>query len=85
MDALLPWLVPVCKVEGKHNARRCLGVGLVFSFREIQVPLDYADPSVGYAGIALIKYPAKVPIDHEEYRGPVLFNPGEHDQIPFGD
>ena len=43
----------------------------------MQVPLDYSDLSVGFAGIAIVKYPAKVPVDHETYKGPILFNPGE--------
>ena len=31
---------------------------------------------MGHAGIALVRYPAKVPRDHPAYRGPVLFNYG---------
>ncbi|KAJ7683904.1 TAP-like protein-domain-containing protein [Mycena olivaceomarginata] len=38
------------------------------------VPLDYSDPSVGTAALAIIRLPANV--SKEEHRGPVFFNPG---------
>lgn len=47
-----------------------------FECARLEVPLDYSNPSLGRAGIALAKYPAKVPHDHPEYRGAVLFNFG---------
>lgn len=49
---------------------------LVTNQNIIQVPLDYAEPHIGSASIALIKYPAKVPADHKEYKGPIIFNFG---------
>ena len=44
----------------------------------LQVPLDYANSSAGFAGIAMIKYPAKVPSNSSAYKGPVIINPGEY-------
>ncbi|KAH8114404.1 TAP-like protein-domain-containing protein [Phellopilus nigrolimitatus] len=41
----------------------------------VQVPLDYAEPSVGHAAIAIVKYPSMV-LPGEGNRGPILFNPG---------
>ncbi|KAJ7160667.1 Alpha/Beta hydrolase protein [Mycena crocata] len=40
----------------------------------LQVPMDYSNPKVGTAAIAVIRLPANV--SKEEYRGPILFNPG---------
>lgn len=41
-----------------------------------QVPLNYSDPSVGNAVLAVIKSPAQVSSDDPTYRGPVFYNPG---------
>ncbi|KAJ7921954.1 Alpha/Beta hydrolase protein [Mycena leptocephala] len=38
------------------------------------VPLDYSDPNVGTAALAVIRLPANV--SEAQYRGPLLFNPG---------
>ncbi|KAJ7206707.1 Alpha/Beta hydrolase protein [Mycena rebaudengoi] len=38
------------------------------------VPLDYSDPNVGTAALAIIRLPANV--SEAQYRGPPLFNPG---------
>ncbi|KAJ7902944.1 TAP-like protein-domain-containing protein [Mycena leptocephala] len=46
----------------------------VFQCARLEVPLDYSDPNVGNAALAVIRLPANV--SEEEYRGPVLFNPG---------
>ncbi|KAJ7677048.1 Alpha/Beta hydrolase protein [Mycena polygramma] len=40
----------------------------------LEVPLDYSDPSVGTAVLAVIRIPANV--SEAEYRGPIIFNPG---------
>ncbi|KAL0580847.1 hypothetical protein V5O48_001139 [Marasmius crinis-equi] len=47
-----------------------------FQCGRLQVPLDYNDPEGESAAIALIRLRANVSTDSEEYRGPVLFNPG---------
>lgn len=42
------------------------------------VPLDYSesDPTSARAVIAVVILPARVRPNSEEYRGPILFNPG---------
>jgi hypothetical protein len=40
----------------------------------VQVPLDYSDENVGTAALAVIRLPANA--SEEQYRGPILFNPG---------
>ncbi|KAJ6569153.1 alpha/beta-hydrolase [Mycena capillaripes] len=45
-----------------------------FQCARLEVPLDYSDPSVGTAALAVIRLPANV--SKAEYRGPLLFNPG---------
>ncbi|KAJ7152394.1 Alpha/Beta hydrolase protein [Mycena filopes] len=40
-----------------------------------QVPLDYSDPSVGTAALAVIRFPA-ANVSKAAYGGPILFNPG---------
>jgi hypothetical protein len=40
----------------------------------LQVPLDYSDPSVGNAALAVIRLAANSSAD--DYRGRILFNPG---------
>ncbi|KZV81214.1 hypothetical protein EXIGLDRAFT_686220 [Exidia glandulosa HHB12029] len=47
-----------------------------FQCARLAVPLDYAKPHGRKAAVALIKYPAKYPVGHEKWRGPILFNPG---------
>ncbi|GJE89473.1 alpha/beta hydrolase [Phanerochaete sordida] len=42
----------------------------------LMVPLDYSVPNGPKAGIAMIKVPSKLSAEDENYRGPVLFNPG---------
>lgn len=42
----------------------------------LAVPLDYSDPHGPQAAVALVKKPSKIPLGHDGYRGPVLFNPG---------
>ncbi|KAF7358827.1 AB hydrolase-1 domain-containing protein [Mycena sanguinolenta] len=39
-----------------------------------RVPLNYSDPTVGTAALAVIRLPANV--SEAQYRGPLLFNPG---------
>ncbi|KAJ7159601.1 Alpha/Beta hydrolase protein [Mycena filopes] len=39
------------------------------------VPLDYSDPSVGTAALAVIRFPA-ANVSKSDYGGPILFNPG---------
>ncbi|KAF7368484.1 AB hydrolase-1 domain-containing protein [Mycena venus] len=46
----------------------------MFQCAKLEVPLDYSDPNVGTAALAVIRLPANV--SEEEYQGPVLFNPG---------
>jgi len=41
-----------------------------------KVPLNYSNPEGDKAAIALIRLPANVSTDSQDYRGPVLFNPG---------
>ncbi|KAJ6459651.1 hypothetical protein C8R45DRAFT_1030624 [Mycena sanguinolenta] len=45
-----------------------------FQCARLEVPLDYANENVGTAAIAIIRLPATVSGD--QYRGPILFNPG---------
>ncbi|KAL0575361.1 hypothetical protein V5O48_006612 [Marasmius crinis-equi] len=40
------------------------------------VPLNYSDPSVGTATIAMARIPSNLSSDDPSYRGPLLFNPG---------
>ncbi|KZV89506.1 hypothetical protein EXIGLDRAFT_650153 [Exidia glandulosa HHB12029] len=47
-----------------------------FQCARLMVPLNYAKPHMQKAAVALIKYPAKYPVGHEKWRGPILFNPG---------
>ncbi|CAA7269870.1 unnamed protein product [Cyclocybe aegerita] len=43
----------------------------------LSVPLNYSDPSIGTAAIALIRIPSPLGLTGDDsYRGPVLFNPG---------
>ena len=42
-----------------------------------KVPLDYSDPDGEQAAVALVRHPSVYPPDHEKYKGPILFNPGE--------
>lgn len=50
-----------------------------FLTSHMKVPLDYADPLKGVAGIAIIRSPSSIPPSSEGYKGPILFNPGAHD------
>ncbi|KAJ7088372.1 Alpha/Beta hydrolase protein [Mycena belliarum] len=45
-----------------------------FQCTRLEVPLDYSDPSIGTAVLAIVRLPANV--SSAEYRGPILFNPG---------
>ncbi|KAK1234476.1 hypothetical protein PQX77_002330 [Marasmius sp. AFHP31] len=47
-----------------------------FQCTRLQVPLDYDNPDRDSAIIALIRLPAEVSSDSEDYLGPILFNPG---------
>ncbi|PVG01811.1 alpha/beta-hydrolase [Serendipita vermifera] len=47
-----------------------------FECARLEVPLDYHDDSAGKAAIALIRYPATIPRNSSDYKGPILFNPG---------
>ncbi|KAJ7597919.1 TAP-like protein-domain-containing protein [Mycena floridula] len=42
----------------------------------LQVPLNYSEPTGSTAAIAVIRLPSKLAPSDENYRGPVLFNPG---------
>lgn len=42
----------------------------------LMVPLDYSKPDGPQAGIALVKVPSKFAVNDENYKGPILFNPG---------
>ncbi|KAF8577644.1 hypothetical protein K439DRAFT_1418020 [Ramaria rubella] len=44
---------------------------------KLEVPLDYNDPTGDKATIALLRVKAKVSPKSKNYRGPILFNPGE--------
>ncbi|KAJ7122629.1 alpha/beta hydrolase fold-domain-containing protein [Mycena crocata] len=46
----------------------------MYQCTRLEVPLDYANDSAGKAALAIIRLPATV--SKEEYRGPLLFNPG---------
>ncbi|KAJ7160638.1 TAP-like protein-domain-containing protein [Mycena crocata] len=46
----------------------------MFQCTKLEVPLDYSNSSVGTAALAVIRLPANV--SKEEYRGPLLGNPG---------
>ncbi|KAK1230733.1 hypothetical protein PQX77_006183 [Marasmius sp. AFHP31] len=47
-----------------------------FQCTRLQLPLNYSNPEGGSADIALIRLRANVSTDSEEYRGPMIFNPG---------
>lgn len=46
------------------------------SARTPQVPLDYTEPEGEQAAVALTRLQSKYPPGHENYKGPILFNPG---------
>ncbi|KAJ7194989.1 TAP-like protein-domain-containing protein [Mycena pura] len=46
----------------------------IFQCARLEVPLDYSDPGAGSAALAVIRLPANV--SQEDYRGPLLWNPG---------
>ncbi|KAF7304000.1 Alpha beta hydrolase fold family [Mycena indigotica] len=48
----------------------------IFQCARLEVPLDYASPSLGTAAIAVVRLPANVSTSSSAYRGPILFNPG---------
>ena len=65
----------MCSVDGE-----CYDVLLCLCFLKrvlVQVPLDYSHPDGPKAGIALLKVPSKLPPGHDDYKGPILFNPGK--------
>ena len=39
--------------------------------------MDYSDPEGGKAAVALVRHQSVYPPNHEKYKGPILFNPGE--------
>jgi hypothetical protein len=43
-----------------------------------EVPLDYHNTTAGTAAIAVVKIPSTLSPQDANYKGPVLFNPGEH-------
>ncbi|KAK1235215.1 hypothetical protein PQX77_001570 [Marasmius sp. AFHP31] len=43
---------------------------------QYKVPLDYNNPDGDKAAIAIVRLPANVSTDSQDYRGPILFNPG---------
>ncbi|KAK1226312.1 hypothetical protein PQX77_010715 [Marasmius sp. AFHP31] len=47
-----------------------------FQCTRLEVPLDYNNPDGNKAAIAIIRLPANVSSDSQDYRGPILFNPG---------
>ncbi|KDQ11946.1 hypothetical protein BOTBODRAFT_432647 [Botryobasidium botryosum FD-172 SS1] len=47
-----------------------------FKCSKLTVPLDYHDKKAGKISIAMLKIPSAFPSTSEEYRGPVLINPG---------
>ncbi|KDQ18796.1 hypothetical protein BOTBODRAFT_153690 [Botryobasidium botryosum FD-172 SS1] len=47
-----------------------------FKCSKLTVPLDYHDKKAGKVSIAMLKIPSAFPSTSEEYRGPVLINPG---------
>ncbi|KAJ8092881.1 hypothetical protein PM082_023514 [Marasmius tenuissimus] len=47
-----------------------------FQCTRLEVPLNYSSPEGDKAAIALVRLPANVSTDSQDYRGPVLFNPG---------
>ncbi|KAF8188141.1 Alpha/Beta hydrolase protein [Mycena galopus ATCC 62051] len=46
----------------------------IFQCTRLEVPFDYSNPNVGTAALAVIRLPANV--SEDQYRGPILFNPG---------
>ncbi|KAK1221312.1 hypothetical protein PQX77_015884 [Marasmius sp. AFHP31] len=42
----------------------------------VLVPLDYNNPDGDKAAIAIVRLPANVSTNSQDYRGPILFNPG---------
>ncbi|KAL0059019.1 hypothetical protein AAF712_014257 [Marasmius tenuissimus] len=47
-----------------------------FQCTRLEAPLDYSNPDGDKAAIAIIRLPANVSTDSQDYRGPILFNPG---------
>ncbi|KAF7340391.1 AB hydrolase-1 domain-containing protein [Mycena venus] len=46
----------------------------IFQCTRLEVPLDYSDPNVSTAALAVIRLPGNA--SDEQYKGPILFNPG---------
>ncbi|EJC98516.1 uncharacterized protein FOMMEDRAFT_171118 [Fomitiporia mediterranea MF3/22] len=55
------------------NWESCYGT---FQCARLAVPMLYSDPSRGQAAIALIRLPSNLSTADENYKGPILFNPG---------
>ncbi|KAJ7289728.1 hypothetical protein C8J57DRAFT_1046680 [Mycena rebaudengoi] len=72
---LLEQLMPSQDLEWVqcYSTFQCTRLEALFK-QFVQVPLDYSDPNVGTAAIAVIRLPANV--SETQYRGPLLFNPG---------
>ncbi|KAJ8092780.1 hypothetical protein PM082_023608 [Marasmius tenuissimus] len=47
-----------------------------FQCTRLEVPLDYNNPEGDKAAIAIVRLLANVSTDSQDYRGPILFNPG---------
>jgi hypothetical protein len=47
----------------------------------LQVPLDYNNQTGEKAAIAMLRIKAKIPPTSKDYRGPILFNPGEFTEV----
>ncbi|KAF9019953.1 hypothetical protein BDZ89DRAFT_1204336 [Hymenopellis radicata] len=54
--------------------RACCYDGLKFTC--FPVPLDYSNEDGAKVGIAVTKYPSTATVAEDNYRGPVIFNPG---------
>ncbi|KAJ8092912.1 hypothetical protein PM082_023546 [Marasmius tenuissimus] len=47
-----------------------------FQCTRLEVPLNYSNPEGEKAAIAIVRLPTNISTDSQDYRGPILFNPG---------
>ncbi|KAL0067808.1 hypothetical protein AAF712_005248 [Marasmius tenuissimus] len=76
MEPVLYRRVPMCAASGTPPAFESVRLCVLSYFGHTKVPLDYDNPDRDSAVIALIRLPAEVSSDSEDYLGPILFNPG---------
>ncbi|KAJ7152395.1 Alpha/Beta hydrolase protein [Mycena filopes] len=70
-DLTFPW----DQVKPSEDLAEWVQCYSTYQCARLLVPLDYSDPSVGTAALAVIRFPA-ANVSNANYGGPILFNPG---------